>query len=381
NRAQSEDRFRSSTLSLNNATGDTTSSSSSHSCLPSYAAHTSSSMSKLREGITSSMPPSAPIFVPPSSSLVMNAQTRRVPSVVSLDTRPMSSSKSMTKSRSTQNLILPTTTTQQSKMTTFRRVKISRITRRPPNLPTASTIQSSSSSSASSNTSSPTKSNQTKENHETKQYLHPSSSSLSDSVLPLRELDNTTNDLMPRWAQDCFYRTVVLGLKPLLLQDIASSPNKPTKRSTSTCSIDSSDSLETTNDLQACTLNDNNTPKEIRVRRSISIPDYRQIKQENKILPSSSDATMNDTKQNDSVLNDDRMPVINHLVGDLHKRLNELENLYSSVTQSSNTRDVMLKQYIEQIYTDLHERIATNHQQHQQDEECSTNTTVVVVTD
>ncbi|CAF5028483.1 unnamed protein product, partial [Rotaria socialis] len=37
NRAQSEDRFRSSTLSLNNATGDTTSSSSSHSCLPSYA--------------------------------------------------------------------------------------------------------------------------------------------------------------------------------------------------------------------------------------------------------------------------------------------------------------------------------------------------------
>ncbi|CAF5106105.1 unnamed protein product, partial [Rotaria socialis] len=50
-------------------------------------------------------------------------------------------------------------------------------------------------------------------------------------------------------------------------------------------------------------------------------------------------------------------------------------------TQSSDTRDVMLKQYIEQIYTDLHERIATNHQQHQQDEECSTNTTVVVVTD
>ena len=44
----------------------------------------------------------------------------------------------------------------------------------------------------------------------------------------------------------------------------------------------------------------------------------------------------------------------------------------------------MLKQYIEQIYTDLHERITTNHQQHQlneQDEECSTNTTIVVVTD
>lgn len=34
----------------------------------------------------------------------------------------------------------------------------------------------------------------------------------------------------------------------------------------------------------------------------------------------------------DSVMNDDRMPVINHLVDDLHKRLNELENLYSSVS-------------------------------------------------
>jgi len=30
-------------------------------------------------------------------------------------------------------------------------------------------------------------------------------------------------------------------------------------------------------------------------------------------------------------MNDDRMPVINHLVDDLHKRLNDLENLYSTV--------------------------------------------------
>jgi len=33
----------------------------------------------------------------------------------------------------------------------------------------------------------------------------------------------------------------------------------------------------------------------------------------------------------DSIMNDDRLPVINHLVDDLHKRLNDLENLYSTV--------------------------------------------------
>ncbi|CAF4242137.1 unnamed protein product, partial [Rotaria sordida] len=51
------------------------------------------------------------------------------------------------------------------------------------------------------------------------------------------------------------------------------------------------------------------------------------------------------------------------------------------VAQSSDTRDIMLKQYIEQIYTDLHVRIRNNHhqqQQEEQEEECSTNTTVVV---
>jgi hypothetical protein len=299
-RAQSEDRFRSSTLSLNNAAGDTTSSSSSHSYLPSYAAHTSSSMSKLREGtITTPPPPSVPVLASSSSitSLAMNSQTRRVPSsVVSLDNR----SKNMMKSRSTQNLILPTTNTQQSKLT-LRRIKISRVSRRPPNLPTAINNQSSTSSSASSNTSSPTKINQTKENDQTKQYIHPtSSSSLQESGLPLRQLDNTTNDLMPKWAQDCFYRTVVLGLKPLLLQDIPGSPSKPPKRSSSTCSVESSDSLETTSELQACTLNDNNNnnEKEIKVRRSISIPDYRQIKLGHKILPASlSERKMNDTKE------------------------------------------------------------------------------------
>ena len=42
----------------------------------------------------------------------------------------------------------------------------------------------------------------------------------------------------------------------------------------------------------------------------------------------------------------------------------------------------MLKQYIEQIFTDLHVRLANNHhQQQQENEECTTNTPVVVVTE
>ncbi len=54
--------------------------------------------------------------------------------------------------------------------------------------------------------------------------------------------------------------------------------------------------------------------------------------------------------------------------------------LFFQVSQSSDTRDMMLKQYIEQIFTDLHLRITNNHQQ-QQEEECTTNTTVVVGAD
>ena len=75
------------------------------------------------------------------------------------------------------------------------------------------------------------------------------------------------------------------------------------------------------------------------------------------------------------------MPAISHLVDDLHKRLNELENFYSTVniyticsrlslifvfekvSQSSDKRDLMLKQTIEQIFTDLHTRISNDHQQ------------------
>jgi hypothetical protein len=221
-------------------------------------------MSKLRDGSTSSTPPPpVSIPIPSPSATISYSQARRAPSAIPLDTRSSSSTttKTMPKSRSTQNLILPTTsvpnsTAQQSKVTSSRRVKISRAPRRPPNLPTSTNIQcSTSSSSSSSNTSSPTK---------TKQTHVPCS---QDSILPLRELDNSTNDMMPKWAQDCFYRTVVLGLKPLLLQDI---PASPIKHSTSTSSMESSDSLETTSEL----LNNN---KETQVRRSISIPDYKQI--------------------------------------------------------------------------------------------------------
>jgi hypothetical protein len=222
-------------------------------------------MSKLRESSTSSAPP-APIPLPlpiPSSSTnaslpVSSSQTRCAPSNVSLSTNS-SATKSMTKSRSTHNLILPATimpnsTTQQSKISTTYRIKNPRIPRRPPHLPAATNIQSSSSSS-SSNTSSPIK---------TKSHLP---LSLQESVLPLHELDKSPNDLMPKWAQDCFYRTVVLGLKPLLLQDI---PSSPIKHSTSISSIESSDSIETTNELL-------NNQKEIKIQRSISIPDYKQI--------------------------------------------------------------------------------------------------------
>ncbi|CAF4075090.1 unnamed protein product [Rotaria sp. Silwood2] len=345
NRTRSEDRFRGSSLSLVNTMIDTTSSSSSSSnCqLPSYAAHTSSSINKLRENTTSvtSPPPVVPLLSSTlnSSITISSSQTRRIPSVVSLDTR-LPSTKNISKSRSTQNLILPTTimsnsTTQKSKLLALRRVKIPRVPRRPPNLPTTTTTMTaniqSSSSSSSSNNSSPTK---------PKQHLP---SCLQDSILPLRELDNSTNDLMPKWAQDCFYRTVVLGLKPLLLHDI---PSSPLKHSTSTSSIESSDSLETTSELS-------NNQKQIKVRRSISIADYKQIETKT-------------NKENNSIPNDHRMTIINHLANDLHKHLNELENFYTTVSQSSDKHDLNIKQYIEQIFTDLHIRITNNYQQKNQ---------------
>lgn len=260
NRTRSEDRFRGSSLSLLSNTGDA----SSQSQLPSYAAHTSSSMNKLREGSTSSTPPPpASIPNPSPSSTMPSSHARRPPTAISFESRSLST-KSIPKSRSTQNLILPATNgsnanTQQSKLSVPYRGKVSRVPRRPPNLPTAANIPSSStsSSSSSSSTSSPTK---------IKQHLSPTLP--ESSAVPLRELDNSNTDMMPKWAQDCFYRTVVLGLKPLLLQDI---PPSPVKHSTSTSSLESSDSIEATSELLL------NNQKEIQIRRSISIPDYKQI--------------------------------------------------------------------------------------------------------
>ncbi|CAF2007169.1 unnamed protein product [Rotaria magnacalcarata] len=65
----------------------------------------------------------------------------------------------------------------------------------------------------------------------------------------------------------------------------------------------------------------------------------------------------------DPIINDDRISTVNHLVNDLHQCLDKLENLYGAVTQSSDIQNTVLKQYIEQIYFDIHTRI-TNNQQH-----------------
>lgn len=79
--------------------------------------------------------------------------------------------------------------------------------------------------------------------------------------------------------------------------------------------------------------------------------------------------------------------MINHLVTDLNKHLNDLENLYSTVSKkkktscdfnsinvscffsslkvsnSSDKHDLLLKQHIKQILNDLFARITNYHQQ------------------
>ena len=76
--------------------------------------------------------------------------------------------------------------------------------------------------------------------------------------------------------------------------------------------------------------------------------------------------------------------MINHLVTDLNKHLNDLENLYSTVSKeyltmlillmfrffsslkvskSSDKHDLLLKQHIQQILNDLFTRITNYHQQ------------------
>ena len=258
-RTRSEDRFAGSSLSLLNPTAET----STPIQQPSYAAHTSSSMSKLRDNTVPTTP------------------TRRTPSVVSSDTRPSSANKHMTKSLSSQNLIPPLSGIIQ--VTSFgSSLPRTKLPRRPPNLPIASTTSSSSSTSTS-----PTKT---------------------------RPKGDDDDDQMPKWAQDCFYRTVVLGLKPVLLEDLPSSPTPPPmKPSTSTCSIDSSDLSEITNEIQSYSL--------AQVRRSVSIPDYQQVQPfKQKITIESSTTT-----------NDQRLPIVNQLADSLNKHLEELEHFYSTV--------------------------------------------------
>ncbi|CAF1288884.1 unnamed protein product [Rotaria sordida] len=94
---------------------------------------------------------------------------------------------------------------------------------------------------------------------------------------------------------------------------------------------------ETTNDLQTSTLTDNNkNSTKIEVQQNLSTSDLQKMQPEQKTTSS------------------------------------------SSVAQSSDTQDVMLKKHIEQIYNDLRLRI-TNEQQ--QNDECETNTITVIVTD
>ncbi|CAF0905671.1 unnamed protein product, partial [Didymodactylos carnosus] len=452
-RAQSEDRFRSSTVSLCES-------------IPSYAAPTASS--KLKANSMSEQPTTATVSSnisfssSSSSSSTIIHQVRRAPSVVSLQTatdssssRP-SSAKTLTnnnqssldlckKSRSTQNLSQlltsssttttiaatcssssttnvreETTTTVKTKPLTLKQIKLQsqqQIRRfkgkRPPNLPTSSTSPPSnppaqSSSTSSSCTSSPTKNleNLQKEKRPVSPRFFP------PPPCPLRELNdqqhqpstptNCFSSLdIPKWAKDCLYRTIVLGLSPLVIKDSCPSSsmtedtitnNSPSvvltpqiPRSTSICSIESTDSLETTSEAppyQPAFNNDQNqNDGELRVRRSISIPDYRHLQHQKEdhqyhlrfsSLPitatkfdknNNKDNNYSSHKEDDddvsdtdsyNYIDDDRL---RNIVGDLHNRLSQLEQLYATVSKSSESRDIMLKNYIEQIFTDLHTRI------------------------
>ncbi|CAM2725364.1 unnamed protein product [Rotaria socialis] len=71
---------------------------------------------------------------------------------------------------------------------------------------------------------------------------------------------------------------------------------------------------QSTDDLRTCTLNGNDhNLTEIKLQRSLSIPE----------------PLINEP--NDPIINDDRMFTVNHLANDLHKSLDELENLYGSL--------------------------------------------------
>jgi len=125
----------------------------------------------------------------------------------------------------------------------------------------------------------------------------------------------------------------------------------------STCSIESSDSLDIHNELQACPVQ--RSALDVQVRRSVSIPDYRPLKPLSQTSPKES----NNDRDDDSIQDDHRFPIIEQLVNNLSQPLEELEQLYSTISQSSNRRDLMLKEYIEEIFTNLHRRLTTTYQQ------------------
>ncbi|CAF1395990.1 unnamed protein product, partial [Didymodactylos carnosus] len=446
-RARSEDRFRSSTVSLCEST-------------PSYAAPTASSKLK-----ANSMNEQATAASNASSSSTISHHVRRAPSVVSLQIINDSSSRSSTtkalasysqssldvckKSRSTQNLsqLLTTsstttttivtacssssatnvreeTTTIKTKPLTLKQIKMQsqqqsrRLkVKRPPNLPKPSTSSPPNpplqlSSTSSSSASSPTKNSENlqKENQAVSPRFFPSA-----APVPLRELNDqqhqpstSTNRFssldIPKWAKDCLYRTIVLGLSPLVIKDSCSSSSAtedtmtndsppviltPSQipRSSSICSIESTDSLETTSEvpLYQTIFNDDQNQNDggSFVRRSMSIPDYRHLQNQNEhqyrtrfSLPTTTvkfdrindkDDNYSSQKEDDddpsdtdsyNYIDDDRL---RNIVDDLHNRLNQLEQLYATICKSNTSRDKMLKNYIEQIFTDLHTRIT--HQQ------------------
>jgi hypothetical protein len=108
----------------------------------------------------------------------------------------------------------------------------------------------------------------------------------------------------------------------------------------------SSDFIRTTSEPQPCTLdNDNNHDNHQNDQAmgpvhkvsppSASAPTMNETKDEYKFMTNNfSFFLINIIVFSESILNDDpRVPVINHLVDDLHQRLNELEDLFSTVNK------------------------------------------------
>ncbi|CAF4798597.1 unnamed protein product [Rotaria sp. Silwood1] len=253
--------------------------------------------------------PGVPNFKPkPSSSTssVKDSQIRRVASATKIETRTMTTSKTLKDSCSTQNLTLFATDMQQSESETSHNITISHVTQGTLSLAAASNVEP----------------------------------SLDESRLPSHELDHKTNDQMPQLTQDFYRPTVELYLE-----------------SSSTSLNENFIATETTNSLQTCTLTDNDKKSTvIEVQQNLSTPDLQKIQQEQETTSSSSaDLKINNVKHNfsDSIINDRRMPIVQHVVNNLRKYLDELKNLYASVAQSSDPQDVMLKEHIEQIYNDL----------------------------